>query len=85
MFFIAQLIRAAVRVAVYYLIVRFLIEDLERFLNWFYGISFVDGIWLTIVVAIWLIFDSHIQQHTEAKRAELLELIEEKQKELDDE
>ena len=84
MLVIFHLIRASIRVGFYYVVVRHLIGDIKDLLNWFYGISFADGCWLAIVVAVWLIIESHIEDWAEGKRAEILERIEEHQKDLDD-
>ena len=52
-FWIASLFRAAVRVSFIYVIVRLWIDDLNKLPEWIYGMSFSDGFWVTLVVAVW--------------------------------
>ena len=75
-FWIASLFRAAVRVSFLYVIVRLWFEDVNELLNWFYGASFAEGFWVTIVVAVWFTIVTAFVNWIQPKIQDRLEQIE---------
>ena len=75
-FWIASLFRAAVRVTTLYVIVRLWFEDLSEMLDWFYGATFVEGFWVTIIVAVWFTIVTALANWIQPKIQDRLEQIE---------